>query len=49
MLPIGREYQLIIAGGRYGEIVAREATVLAAAGMLLIGAAAVITSRRRLT
>ena len=45
--PIGREYQLIIPGERYGEIVAREAAVLAGAGLLLIGGAAAVTRRRR--
>ena len=47
--PVGREYQLIIPGERYGEIVAREAAVLAAAGLLLTGGAAAITWRRRPT
>lgn len=46
---VGREYQLIIRGERYTEIVAREAAVLAGAGALLIGAAAVVTQRRRPT
>lgn len=49
MLPMGREYRPIIPGARYDEIVAREKAVLAAAGMLLIGGAAVITSHRRPT
>jgi hypothetical protein len=47
--PLGREYQLIIPGARYGEIVARETAVLTAAGLLLIGGAAAVTSRRRPT
>jgi hypothetical protein len=47
--PIGREYQLIIRGERYTEIVAREAVILAGAGALLIGAAAAVTQRRRPT
>lgn len=47
--PIGREYQLIIPGERYGEIVARETVVLAAAGALLVIGAAAVTLRRRPT
>jgi hypothetical protein len=47
--PIGREYQLIIRGERYAEIVAREAAILAGTGALLIGAAAAVTQRRRPT
>ncbi|MCA1570135.1 MAG: hypothetical protein LC798_07405 [Chloroflexi bacterium] len=46
---LGREYQLIIPGRRYNEIVARETAVLTGAGVLLIGGAAVVTSRRRPT
>lgn len=45
--PIGREYQLIIPGERYGEIVVRETAVLAAAGALL--ARRPLTRRRRPT
>jgi hypothetical protein len=47
--PIGYEYQLIIPGERYTEIVAREAAILAGTGALLIGAAAAVTQRRRPT
>ena len=47
--PIGREYQLIIPGERYTEIVARETVVLAAAGALLVVGAAAVTRRRRPT
>lgn len=46
---LGREYQLIIPGRRYSEIVARETAVLIGVGVLLIGGAAVVTSRRRPT
>jgi hypothetical protein len=45
--PIGRDYILIIPGARYDEIVLRETVVFAAAGLVLIGAAAAVTSRRR--
>lgn len=47
--PIGREYQLIIPGARYPEIVAREAAILAGAGVLLVVGAAAVISRRRPT
>jgi hypothetical protein len=47
--PIGREYQLIIRGERYGEIVARETAVLAVAGVLLVAGGAAVTMRRRPT
>jgi hypothetical protein len=45
--PIGYEYQLIIPGERYPEIVARETAVFTGAGLLLIGGAAAVTRRRR--
>lgn len=47
--PLGREYQLIIPGERYGEIVARETAVFTAVGLLLVGGAAAVTGRRRPT
>jgi hypothetical protein len=47
--PIGREYQLIIPGERYSEIVARETAILAGAGVLLVVGAAAVTQRRRPT
>jgi hypothetical protein len=45
--PIGRDAVLIIPGERQVEIVMRESIVLAGVGGLLIGAATVVTSRRR--
>ena len=45
--PIGREYVLIIPGERYNEIVARETAVFTGAGLILLGAAAGVTGRRR--
>jgi hypothetical protein len=45
--PLGRDYILVIPDERYNEIVARETAVFAGAGLLLIGGAAVVTSRRR--
>ena len=45
--PIGRDAVLIIPGDRQVAIVVRESIVLAGVGALLIGAAAVVTSRRR--
>ena len=45
--PLGREYILIIPGERYDEIVARETAVFTGAGLLLLGAAAAVTQRRR--
>lgn len=47
--PIGRDAVLIIPGERYTEIVARETVVLTAAGVILIGVAALVTQRRRPT
>lgn len=47
--PMGREYQLIIPGERYGEIVARETATLAGAGGVLVVGAAAVTLRRRPT
>ena len=47
--PLAREYILIIPEERYGEIVARETVVFTVAGLLLIGSAAAVTSRRRPT
>jgi len=47
--PLAREYILIIPEERYGEIVTRETAVFTAAGLLLIGGAAAVTSRRRPT
>lgn len=45
--PLGRDYILIIPGERYNEIVAREAAVFTATGLILVGGAAEITRRRR--
>jgi hypothetical protein len=45
--PLGREYILIVPGERYNDIVLRETAVVTAAGLILIGAAAVVTRRRR--
>ena len=47
--PIGQEYILIIPGERYPEIMARASLVTAGAGVLLMAAAAFVTSRRRPT
>jgi hypothetical protein len=47
--PIGRDYVLIIPGGRYNEIVSRETAVFAGAGLVLIGGAAGVIHRRRPT
>jgi hypothetical protein len=45
--PIGREYQLLIPGERYPELVVREAAVLGGVSIVLVGAAAAVTERRR--
>jgi len=47
--PLAREYILIIPEERYGEIVARETAVFTGVGLLLLGGAAAVTSRRRPT
>jgi len=45
--PIGRDAVLIIPGERQVEIVVRESIVFAAAGAILVAAAAIVTGRRR--
>ena len=45
--PVGREFQLVIPGERYSEIVAREAAVMGGVFGLLAGAAAVVIRQRR--
>ncbi|MGH2455081.1 MAG: hypothetical protein ACRDHD_02295 [Candidatus Limnocylindria bacterium] len=44
---VGREYVLIVPGERYNQVVARETAVFASGGLILIGAAAAVTRRRR--